>query len=390
MTKTPLPFPARISLIGTGFVSNGLVMLLQQFPWAKLTYVFTRRNVQDCPEYPRQDLLTNSLDQVIDNSDLVIECSGDVIHATDVIDRVMEAGLPVVTMNAEFHVTTGSHFVSKGVLTESEGDQPGSQAALKEEVQLMGFEPLVYGNIKWFLNFNQSYEEVHYWADKLGIRPTQVMNFTDGTKLQVEQALVANGLGADIAVDGLIGRESASLEEGAQALGVIAGHKGSPIADYIRAKSAPSGVFIVATHHNDQVPLLDYYKMGEGPYFTLLRPYHLCHVEIPKTVKRIIDGRKPLLNNSEMPSIGVVGLAKVPLAAGHRIKKGIGSFDTRGIAIRIVDDPDHVPIGLLDGAILRNSIEPGQRIRFQDVDLPDSLALNIWCQIRDKVLLAQS
>ena len=146
----------------------------------------------------------------------------------------------------------------------------------------------------------------------------------------------------------------------------------------------------MATHQSDQVPLLDYYKMGEGPYFTLLRPYHLCHVEIPKTVKRIIDGRKPLLNNSEMPSIGVVGLAKVPLSAGHRIKKGIGSFDTRGIAIRIVDDLDHVPIGLLDGAILKNSIEPGQRIRFQDVDLPDSLALNIWRQIRDKVILAQS
>lgn len=388
MTQYQLSSPARISLVGTGFVSNGLVMLLQHFPWANVTHVLTRRNIEECREYPRQDLLTNSVDQIIDNSDLVIECSGDVVYATDVIDRVMEAGLPVVTMNAEFHVTTGSHYVSKGVLTEAEGDQPGSQAALKEEVLLMGFKPLVYGNIKWFLNFNQSEEEVHYWSDKLGIRPTQVMNFTDGTKLQVEQALVANGLGADIAVDGLIGRESASLEEGAQALGIIASHKGTPIVDYIRAKSAPSGVFIVATHHSDQVPLLDYYKMGKGPYFTILRPYHLCHIEIPKTVWRILDGGKPLLNNSDMPSIGVVALAKRPLAPGHQIKKGIGSFDVRGIAVRIVDDPDHVPIGLLDNAIVKNSIEPGQRIRFQDVDVPDSLALSVWLKIRDKVILA--
>ena len=386
MTENQLPIPARISLVGTGFVSNGLVMLLQQFPWANLTHVLTRRNIQACKEYPRQDLLTNSLDQIIDNSDLVVECSGDVIHATEVIDRVMAAGIPIVTMNAEFHATVGSYYVSKGVISETEGDQPGSLAALKEEILLMGFEPLVYGNIKWFLNYNQTPEEVIYWSEKLGIRPTQVMNFTDGTKLQVEQTLVANGLGADIAVDGLIGRESASLEEGAQALGVIASHKGGPIADFIRAKSAPSGVFIVATHTNEQAPYLDYYKMGDGPYYTLLRPYHLCHVEMPKTIKRIIDGRKPLLNNSENPTISVVGLAKNPLPAGHVIEKGIGSFDTRGISIRIADDPDHVPIGLLDGGVLKHSIEPGQRIRFQDIDIPNSLALDVWRKIRDKVL----
>ena len=380
---------ARISLVGTGFVSRGLVSLLQQYPWVQLAHVLTRRNIQDCTEYPRQDLLTNSLDQLIDNSDLVIECAGDVVHATAVVDQVIAAGLPVVTMDAEFHATTGSYFVPRGILSEGEGDQPGSLAALKEEAEMMGFQPLVYGNIKWFLNHNPTPEEMHHWSNKLGISLTQVTSFTDGTKLQLEQTLVANGLGADIAVDGLIGRESANLEEGAEALGVIASHHGKPISDYIRAQSAPPGVFIVANHQNEQAPFLKYYKMGDGPFYTITRPYHLCHIELPKTVRRILDGGSPLLNNSALPRVSVVGISKRPLMAGYKIKRGIGSFDVRGIAIQIADDPDHVPIGLLSDAVVKHNLEPGQRVRFEDVDLPDSTALTAWRTIRENVLQAQ-
>lgn len=386
MTQYNASNPVRISLIGTGFVSNGLASLLTQYSWVELTRVLTRRNVHACPEYPRQDLLTNSVDEIIEHSDLVVECAGDVVHATAVVDRVIAAGLPVVTMDAEFHATTGSYFVTRGVLTEAEGDQPGSLAALKEEAEMMGFEPLVYGNIKWFLNHTPSLEDMQYWSEKQGISLTQVTSFTDGTKLQLEQTLVANGLGADIAVDGLIGRESADLLEGAQALGVIASHHGRPISDYIRAKSAPPGVFIVATHQNEQAPFLKYYKLGEGPFYTIMRPYHLCHIELPKTIRRILDGGTPLLNNSAHPTVSVVPIVKRPLSAGYLIERGIGSFDVRGIAIKIAEDPDHVPIGLLANAVVKHDLEPGQRIRFGDVDLPESVALTAWRSIRESVL----
>lgn len=378
--------PAKIGIVGTGFVSRGLVSLLQHYPWVQLSHVLTRRDIGNCPEYPRQDLLTSSVDQIIESSDLVIECAGDVVHATAVIDRVMAAGLPVVTMDAEFHATTGSYFVDKGIISEGEGDQPGSLAALKEEAEMMGFKPLVYGNIKWFLNHTPTLEDMQFWAEKQGISLTQVTSFTDGTKLQLEQTLVANGLGADIAVDGLIGHESADLEEGALALAVIASHHGRPISDYIRAKSAPPGVFIVATHQNEQASFLKYYKMGDGPFYTITRPYHLCHVELPKTVRRILDGGSPLLNNSALPAVSTVAIAKRLLPAGDQIKRGIGSFDVRGIAVKMAEDPDHVPIGLISDAVIKHNLEPGQRIRLQDVDLPDSVALQAWLSIRDKVL----
>ena len=117
---------------------------------------------------------------------------------------------------------------------------------------------------------------------------------------------------------------------------------------------------------------------------------NLLPFELPKTIHRILDGGPPLLNNSEHPAVSVVAIAKRPLPAGYQIERGIGSFDVRGIAIQIRDDPDHVPIGLLADAVVKNSIEPGQRIRFQDVDLPDSVALVAWRTICDKVLLSTS
>ena len=75
-------------------------------------------------------------------------------HGTEVIDKAFSASLPVVTMNSELQVTTGSYFADRGFITEAEGDQPGCIVALKENMVQMGIKPLVYGNIKGFINRN--------------------------------------------------------------------------------------------------------------------------------------------------------------------------------------------------------------------------------------------
>lgn len=376
----------RIGLIGSGFVSSGLVLLLNRYPNYQVTGVLTRRDPASAQGYPRPDLLTNTVDELIENADLIIECCGDVVYATAVLVRVLEAGLPVVTMDAELHVTTGSYLMTKGFITEAEGDQPGSLAALKEECLLMGLDPLVYGNVKWFLNHHPSPEEMAYWSKKQGISLTQVTSFTDGTKVQIEQALVANGLGADILQDGLSGLESEMLEDGAVELAALAENLGRPVSDYLRARKAPPGVFITGRHDQQQAPFLKYYKLGDGPYYTIVRPYHLCHLEIPKTIKRVISGGGALLTNSEHPRISVESIAKRPFKPGEVIKRAIGSFEIRGEAIKIVNKPHHVPIGLLRQAVVKEAIEPGQRITFSDVDLPDSAALQGWQEILSRCL----
>lgn len=369
--------PSRVGIVGTGFIAMGLCMLVRTSADLTVSRVLTRRAVDTVSNLVGVPL-TRSLDDLLENSDIIVECSGDIMHASNVVNAAQAVGLPVVTMGAEFHVTVGSYFCSRGVLTEAEGDQPGSIAALHEEAVSMGFEPLVYGNIKGFLNHNPSEKDMVYWAGRNGISVPQVTSFTDGTKLQIEQALVANGLKADIVQPGMLGLEGLPLDDAGLILGQEAKMLGNSISDYVLNPKLPAGVFITAEHPTERPEVLRYLKLGDGPYYTLLRPYHLCHLEMPRTIRRVLDGRGPLLNNSPTPRVNVVAIAKKDLPAGHRIGTAIGGSEFRGEAMRYTQCEDAPPIGLLTGARLKHSVAAGQIVSASDVDIPDSLAKKAW------------
>jgi diacylglycerol O-acyltransferase len=51
--------------------------------------------------------------------------------------------------------------------------------------------------------------------------------------------------------------------------------------------------FALHSHCDDplQMRYLDYYKMGNGPYYLFYRPYHLCHLETPRVIaESVLDG----------------------------------------------------------------------------------------------------
>ena len=251
--------PTRIGLVGTGPMARSFALLIaRHHPDLIITRVLTRRPVAALADFPLPQALTHDVDDLAEHADIIVECSGDVAHATAVVERVFEAKLPVVTLNAELHVTTGSYLAGKGLITEAEGDQPGSIAALHEEAVQMGFRPLVYGNMKGFLNHDPSPEDMAYWARRQGISVANTTGATDGTKVQIEQAFVANGLAATITRTGLEGPASEDLQRAAAELAVKAESMGQAIADYVLAvKWAPTGVFVVARHDDDLAGTLE-------------------------------------------------------------------------------------------------------------------------------------
>lgn len=367
----------RIGLVGTGFIASGFARLVHNHATdLTLSAVLTRRPLAPPDGFPFPEQLTHSVQELLDKSDLIVECSGDVLHATSVIDAALRAGKPVVTMNSEFHVTTGSWFADKGLLTEAEGDQPGCIAALHEEAVMMGFKPIVYGNMKGFLNHLPKPEEMAYWSGKQGISIEQTTSFTDGTKIQIEQAFVANGFGATITRQGMEGPSAVDVNKTAIELARFAAELGQPIADYMLAPGK-AGVFVVGTHDAEEWKALNYLKLGDGPYYVLVKNFHLCQYEIVKTVRRVINGGGVLLNNSTHPTLSIVGIAKTALPVGTRIDRAIGGFQVRGEAARIQDVPGHVPMGLIQNAVITRPVEAGQILSFDDVELPDSLALDI-------------
>tara|TARA_Y100001951_G_scaffold38913_1_gene30619 strand:+ start:48 stop:1286 length:1239 start_codon:yes stop_codon:yes gene_type:complete len=374
----------KIGVSGTGMIARGFVRLIKKhYPDMEISRVLTRRPLSTMADFPLADVLTNSLDELIDNSDLIVECSGDVFHGTSVIERAFEAGLQVVTVNAELQVTTGSYLAGRGFLTEAEGDQPGSLAALHEDALQMGFQPLVYGNMKGYLNHDPTPEDMVYWANRQGISVDQTTSFTDGTKVQIEQVIIGNGLGATITRQGMEGLASTNLDDSASLLGMMAERAGQPIVDYVIPSGYPAGgVFLVGRHDEDQAQAIEYFKLGRGPFYTLVRPFHLCSLEVGKTVRRVLNGGGVLLNNSTEPTLGVAAIAKRAMKPGELIERGIGGFQFRGEAIKLAEHSDHVPIGLLRKTALKRAVEPGQIITFDDIDILPSRALDIVLEQR--------
>jgi len=227
---------------------------------------------------------------------------------------------------------------------------------------------------------------MEYWGARSNLSLEMVTSFTDGTKVEIEQVLVANGLGATIVQEGLLKVKSDSMLEAGTILANKAKELGEPVSDYVLSPKLPAGVYIVAEHDDEQMAALKYYKLGEGPYYIIERTYHLCHLEIIKTIKRVLDGGGVLLNNGANPRFSVAAIAKHDIKAGDKIKKGIGSFDVRGEAVFIKKHPNHVPIGLLADATFIKDVPEGAIVTFDDVSLPESLALDVWKKIAEKSL----
>jgi predicted homoserine dehydrogenase-like protein len=378
---------AKIGIIGTGFVGGGLKKTINVLPDMEVSSVLTRRDLID---FPDEDIYTHSVHELIDKSDLIVECNGDPVYATEIICEILDAGLPVVTMDAELQITSGSYLSTLGLITEAEGDQPGALAAMKRNLVSMGFEPLVYGNLKGFLNLNPSLEEMEYWSRVQGISLEQVVGFTDGTKVNIEQALVANGLGAVIAKQGMFGLESDDIIVDSKKLAAKAKEIGHPISDYLlqsphATNKFPAGVFITAEYSQEQAPALKYLKLGKGPYYTLIRNYHLVHLEIPWTIRQVLRHQDVLLDNSSQPTASVCAVAKKVLKPGTVIRRADRNFQVRGEAIRIMDAPNHVPIGLVKDLIVKHEIEPGQMLEFDDLEIPSSKAYDAWQYTLDLV-----
>lgn len=159
----------KIGVIGTGFIAEGFVHLVENSKDFEISKVLTRRPIESIKGIPSK-YLTHSLTEVVDNCDILFECSGDVDHATNAVLAAANANRKVITLDAEFHVTTGSYFIKKGVyVTDADGDQPGCLARLKTEIEGMGFKPKAYVNIKGFINLNPEQKEMEYWSKQQGL-----------------------------------------------------------------------------------------------------------------------------------------------------------------------------------------------------------------------------
>ncbi|MDX1972041.1 MAG: homoserine dehydrogenase [Candidatus Sumerlaeia bacterium] len=312
--------------------------------------------------------------------DVLLESSTAILEGLEFCEAALQSGHHLVLMNSEVDLAFGPYLYKQAeqlglTYTSCDGDQHGVLIRVIREIQDWGFDLVMAGNIKGFLNRRANPVSIVPEADKRSLSYSMCTAFTDGTKLNIEMALLSNALGLKTPVPGMIGPRAQNVQQALSLFNLEELHANHPegVVDYLLGAQPDGGVFVVGKQtHPFQSNLLHYYKMGKGPYYVFYRPYHLCHVEAMRCIREAIQG-EPLLAPLKGYQTNVFAYAKKPLQPGD-ILDGIGGHCAYGMIenIRSGERPSGVPICLSEGVVLRNAVEQDQPIGIQNVVIPEN------------------
>ena len=402
--------PIRVGLIGAGFQGSGIgLQIMTATPGMRLCAVanrnldaaigvFDQAGIQPGRCETREEMEKAIADgkPVVtedavalagaDGLDAIIEVTGSVEFAARVVLEAIENGKHVIQMNAELDGTVGPILKVKAdqagvIYSFSDGDQPGVQMNLYRFVKGLGVKPVLCGNIKGLHDPYRNPTTQESFAKRWGQKPAMVASFADGTKISFEQAIVANGTGMQVARRGMLGPDFSGGDPGApqvpieETVSAFEPHldpDGPGLVDYVVGARPGPGVFVLGTlEHPRQRHYLELYKLGKGPYYCFYTPYHLCHFEVPTSVARAVLFQDPVLTPAGGPKVGVIALAKKPLAEGETIQE-FGGFEVYGVAENIdaIRRDNLLPIGLALGCTLARPVAKDAPLTFDDVVIP--------------------
>ena len=393
--------PVRVGLVGAGYMGRGIALqTITSVPGMQLAVIYNRTLASARQAYCQAGVKTvhtvsscTKLDAHILNGqacitddvallshsqaiDVLIEATGTIEFAAQVVLDAIANGKPVVLMNAELDATLGPILKVEadraGVLiTNSDGDQPGVIMNLFRFVRSIGCRPVLAGNMKGLQDPYRTPETQKGYAAQYLQKPAMVTSFADGTKISMEMAVVANATGFKAGRRGMYGPRCSHVNE-APGLFPTEQMLGSGLVDYILGAEPAPGVFVIGYQDNPfQQQYLNYYKMGDGPFYVFYTPYHLCHLEVPLTAARAVLFQDATITPLGGPVCDVVTVAKRDLKAGE-ILDGIGGFTCYGVlenaAVALAENL--LPMGLSQGCFLKCPVSRDQVISYAEVDLP--------------------
>ena len=397
--------PIRVAMIGAGFMGRGVALQILKYTEGMNLVAISNRHLAGAQKAYKNagvddvivvETLPNLEDAILQGQfavtedamllcqaegiDAIIEVTGVVEFGAQVSMKAIENIKHVITMNAELDGTVGSilkvYADKAGVIfTGADGDQPGVTMNLFRFVKSIGVKPVLCGNIKGLHDPYRNPTTQEGFARKWGQSPTMVTSFADGTKISIEQAIVANATGMKVAKRGMIGPTvpaGTPIQKAAEQYPAENLIEGPGIVDYIVGADPAPGVFILGTHdHPIQQHFLNYYKLGKGPLYCFYTPYHLCHFEVPLSVGRAVMFGDTVVASLGAPTVDVVATAKIDLNAGQ-ILDGLGGYMTYGLCENsdMVNEEKLLPIGLAEGCQMKKDVPKDQVITYHDVKIP--------------------
>lgn len=318
---------------------------------------------------------------VIDNAQtqVIIEATGSPEIGSRTTLRALRQHKHVVMMSVETDITVGPllkwYADRRGVVyTLAAGDEPTALYELYDFATALGLQVVAAGKGKNNpLDRDATPEQWTQEAARRGLTPEMLVEFVDGSKTMVEMAAVANATGLVPDVRGMHGPQvnikdlptTFALREA----GGILSRAG--VVEYVIGDLAP-GVFLVFT--TDQPRLrecLALRDMGCGPNYVLIRPYHLCSMEVPLSAARAVIHHKATMAPGKHLVAEVLSIAKSDLEPGQKLER-IGGRTHYGLIDRaeVAASLGALPLGLAQGATVRRTVAKGQVIGYDDVEMP--------------------
>jgi len=403
--------PIRVGIFGAGFMAKGFVnQVAHSVPGMRIVAICNRTVDKAIAAYAYSgqndalvvstavglaDAVSSGTPAVTDDPflltrseqiDCLVDLTGAVDHGAAIALDAFAHGKHLVLMNAEVDATLGSLLRKRAaeagvIVTACDGDQPGVQLNLWRFVKGLGLTPRVLGNIKGLQDPYRTPTTQQGFAEKWGQNPTMVTSFADGSKVNFEQAIVANATGFKVARRGMYQYDhTGHVDELTTRYDIDELRELGGIVEYVVGAKPGPGVFCLAEHNDPkQQHYLNLYKLGEGPLYSFYQPYHLCHFEVHNTVARAVLFGDACGVALEVPSVEVVAIAKRDLAAGETLD-GYGEYMTYGEAenAEVVQRDHLLPEGLAEGCHLLRSIPKDHVISWADVEAPDTLGRRLY------------
>lgn len=341
----------------------------------------------------------------IDEVDVVIEATGNpragIMHA----EAAIKAGKHVVMVNVEADVLAGPFLAAEArsagvVYSMAYGDQPALVFEMVDWARATGFHVTAAGKGTKYLptyhtvtpdNVWQHYGLTKSEANAAGMNPQMFNSFLDGTKSAIEMVAIANACGLNVPTEGLafppcgvddlahVLRPRAvggQLEERGMVETISSVERdGRPVFRDLRW-----GVYVVLEASNDYAAAC-FRQYGlptddTGRFAAMYKPFHLIGLELSISVLSAALRKEPTGQARSMRGT-VAAIAKRDLKAGERLD-GEGGYTVWGRALPIENAKNVLPIGLADHVTLKRDVHQGTRLTFDDVDLGDDPALDLY------------
>jgi predicted homoserine dehydrogenase-like protein len=324
--------------------------------------------------------------------DVIIDATGNPNVGTMIALEAMRHGKHVVMLNVEADITIGRFLKAEArkagvVYSGAAGDEPAAALEIIGFAQSLGFDVIAAGKGKNnALKFDAMPDEYEAEAKRRNMATRMLVEFVDGSKTMIEMVAIANATGLVPDVPGMHG-PSATREELASVLctkedGGILSRAG--VVDYSIGKGVAPGVFcIVKPRHPRVLERMIDLKVGPGPCFSILRPYHLTSLEVPLSALRAVLRRQPDMEPLDRPVAECAVVAKRDLTPGQVLGK-IGEYDYRGFAMTWAGarDINAMPLGLAERAVATKPIKAGEALTYHNCRPDESLLVT---QIRRRL-----